>query len=278
MKTLAPEITRSTTTVSGITTHIYEVGQANHETLLLLHGMSASADTFRDLMWELSRSYRVIAPDIPGFGFSGDTRPYTFPRLTLWLRDLMDQSEAGPAHFGGHSFGGALAVNYALAQPDDVHSLLLMAPSILRPGKYPHWLRKFAQNKLSEWILELGVSASQVMIQRQMRAAFYDPSRFEESLWERRHKDYKRARASAAVLRASALHDMREDLQQIRQRSCIIWGKHDPVLDPGDAAVLNELMPASRTQLHLLPECGHIPHIEQKEQVVSIFQQFLAAE
>ena len=166
-------------------------------------------------------------------------------------------------------------MSYALDQPDDVRSLILMAPSVLRPGKYPQWLRKFAQSKFSEWVLELGVSASRVMLQRQMRAAFYDPAPFDTSLWDRRRRDYENARASAAVRRASALHDIRQDLRNIRQESCIIWGRQDPVLEPADAMRLNELMPQSRTQLHLLPDCGHIPHIEKEKEVISIVTQFL---
>ena len=276
MNRLAPRIIKSNVTVSGVNTHYYEIGASNAEVLILLHGMSASADTFHKLLQELGNDYRVIAPDIPGFGLSGDTNPYTFPRLTTWLRDFMRDLGVADAHLGGHSFGGALAVSYALVEPLDVRSLVLLAPSILRPGKYPQWLRGLAQSKLSEWILELGVSASRVMLQRQMRSAFYDPSRFDESLWERRERDYSLARSSAAVLRASALHDIRDDLQHIRQESCIIWGIEDPVLDPSDAEKLNALMPASRTQLHMLPECGHIPHIEQNEQVVAIIEQFLA--
>lgn len=276
MNTLAPDISTATVSICGIATHYYEVGQAKKELLLLLHGMSASADTFRELMLELSRDYHIIAPDIPGFGYSDNMRPYTFPRLTLWLAGLVDTLAIGPAHIGGHSFGGALAVNYALEQPHDVQSLTLLAPSILRPGKYPQWLRRFAQSSISEWILGLGVHASQLMLQRQMRAAFYDPSQFEETLWTRRQRDYELARASASVLRASALHDMRADLHMIQQHSCIIWGNEDPVLEPHDAAVLNELMPQSRTDLHMLSNCGHIPHIEQREQVVDIVGQFLA--
>lgn len=275
MTSLVVELPGTSITASGVQTHYYEAGPTHAETLLLLHGMSASADTFRDLLAVFSSNYRVIAPDIPGFGFSENVNPYTFPRLTSWLKSFVESLGIRSAHLAGHSFGGALAVSYALDHPDDVRSLILMAPSVLRPGKYPQWLRKFAQSKFSEWVLELGVSASRVMLQRQMRAAFYDPGPFDASLWDRRRRDYENARASAAVLRASALHDIRRDLRNIRQESCIIWGRQDPVLEPADAMRLNELMPQSRTQLHLLPQCGHIPHIEKEEEVISIVTQFL---
>lgn len=276
MSNQAPQrITQGATTVGGIHTNYYQAGNGNGEVLLMLHGMSASADSFRELMIDLSQDYRTIAPDIPGFGDTGDTKPYTFPRLVNWLHEFVDSVGASPAHLVGHSFGGALAVSFAMSAPPDVDSLILLAPSVLRPGKYPEWLRGLARSPVSEWVLGLGVTASRFMLQRQMRAAFHDPSQFGPELWQRREHDYKRARASAAVLRASALHDIRANLHTISQRSCIIWGQDDPVLDPGDAQQLNELMPASRTELHLLRQCGHVPHIEQREQVVDIMNQFL---
>src|SRR5690606_37404035 len=123
------------------------------EALVLLHGMSSSADTFRELMLECSQQYWTVAPDIPGFGESEGTRPFTIPRLTAWLQDFMAKLELGPVQLAGHSFGGALAVNYAMEHPSEVRSLILLAPSVLRPGKYPEWLRKLAGSPLSEWVL-----------------------------------------------------------------------------------------------------------------------------
>lgn len=270
-------ITTARTKVAGVETYYYQAGSPTVEPLILLHGMSSSADSFRELLVHLSQGYWTIAPDIPGFGFSGDTDPYTFPQLIAWLDSFLGELGVDAVHLVGHSFGGALAISYALAVPVKVRTLILLAPSVLRPGKYPQWLRKLAQTSLSERVLELGVSASRLMLQRQMRAAFYDASQFDPSLWERRRRDYDRARASAAVLRASALHDIRADLHRVQQPTCIIWGQDDPVLAPQDAFLLNELMPQSHTYLHLLPECGHIPHIEQQEQVNAIITQFLDA-
>lgn len=273
-----PTISKFSQQIDHVQTNTYVAGQGNPETIVMLHGMSASADTFRDLMLELSSDYQIVAPDIPGFGDSGDTNPYTFPRLVAWLDDFLAELDTSPVHIVGHSFGGALAVSYALEKPADVRTLILFAPSVLRPGKFPEWLRGLARSRVSEWVLGLGVSASRVRLQSQMRAAFYNPSRFGPELWERRKHDYMRARASAAVLRASALHDIRADLHKITQRSCIIWGENDPVLEPADAQALNELMPKSSTDLYLLANCGHIPHIEQQERVVSIIHDFLSSD
>ena len=83
------------------------------------------------------------------------------------------------------------------------------------------------------------------------------------------------SRASAAVLRASALHDIRSELHRLSQPTCIIWGENDPVLDPDDAAALDALMPQSRTTLYMIPECGHVPQTERQDVVVEIVRDFL---
>lgn len=259
----------------GISTSYSELGDRDRETLVLLHGMSAASDTFRELMIELADKYRLIAPDMPGFGYSDNTRPYTFPHLVEWLAAFLAEVDAPSAHILGHSFGGALGVSFALSYPDASDSLILLAPSVLRPGKFPQWLRVLARTEATEKLLSLGVSLSRVTLERQMRSAFHDPAQFDDSLWERRKVEYQQARASAAVMRASALHDIRPRLPEIQQPSCIIWGQNDPVLDPGDAVTLSDMMPESRTTLHLLPRCGHLPHIERRDTVIKIVDSFL---
>lgn len=272
-----PPLPRQRLDVAGIETSYYTAGEPHRPPLLLLHGMSASADSFRELMHQMADDYWLVAPDLPGFGHSANADPYTFPHLVNWLEAFMEAVHLPPVHAAGHSFGGALGVSLALAHPGRVQSLILLAPSVLRPGKVPMWLRNLARTRIAERLMELGTWASRLFLERQMRAAFYDPQPFPDSLWERRAEDYHMSRASAAVLRASALHDLRPDLQRVRQPSCIIWGKEDPVLDPADAGRLAEMMTGSPTTLHMLDECGHIPHIERREKVAEVVARFLDA-
>lgn len=247
--------------------------------MVLLHGMSASADSFREIMAILAPDFYMLAPDIPGFGYSGNVEPYSIPRLMQWLDAFFEAVSLDEAIMVGHSFGGALNVSFALEQPERVNCLVLLAPSVLRPGKFPEWLRNLGKLDLAQKVLELGLNASQqLMLERQNKAAFYRPEHFGEELWQRRAEDYRRSRASAAVLRASALHDIRSELEHVTQPTCIVWGENDPVLDPSDAVKLDAFMPQSNTRLYLLPECGHLPHIEQEQRVVSIIRECIGVE
>ena len=172
----------------------------------------------------------------------------------------------------GHSFGGVLATSFALSYPEEVDRLLLLAPAILTGGNYPELLKKVG---IGLGLVDMGsaVSQSKFIVKKQIKVPFYDAERFDESLWERRLKDYELARASASVLKATAFYDVRDSLNRISQPTCLVWGQNDDVVPPSDADVLAEVMPD--TVIHKLPECGHLPMVEQQEQFVTIARAFL---
>lgn len=267
-----PELPRFTIDALGIQTSYYCSGREHHPPLLLLHGMSTSGDNFRELMHELTDDYWLIAPDIPGFGYSDDTSPYTVSHLIEWLAAFCDGLNLSAPHLLGHSFGGVLASAYALAYPAGLSSLILLAPATLQVGYYPEWLRSFSKSPLSETVLKAGIAASRLLLKRKIRLPFYDPERFADSLWDRRTADYSRSRASAAVLRTLALFDLRPHLPTIQHPTYILWGENDPILNPADAYKLAHLMPAAHLQT--LPACGHTPQVEQRQQVVAAIRQF----
>jgi pimeloyl-ACP methyl ester carboxylesterase len=258
-----------------VRTSYYMAGQRNGGTpIVMLHGMSTSADSFREIMHELADSYWVIAPDIPGFGYSDNTSPYTIPHLVEWLADLHWSLDLPPMTVLGHSFGGILATSFALAYGEQVERLLLLAPAILSGGNYPELLKKVG---IGLGLVDVGsaVSQSKLLVKRQIKAPFYDAEQFDEGLWERRLRDYELARASAAVLKATAFYNIRASLDKVTHPTCLVWGENDPVVPPGDAEVLAEVMPD--TKVYKLPECGHLPMVEQQEQFLAVARRFLAS-
>ncbi|MCB8944144.1 MAG: alpha/beta hydrolase [Ardenticatenaceae bacterium] len=269
-----PEIPRYYAGAYDIRTSYYMTGQRyGGIPILMLHGMSTSADSFREIMHELGQRHWVIAPDIPGFGYSDNTSPYTIPHLVEWLADLQWTLNLPAMTILGHSFGGILATSFALAYPQEVEKLLLLAPAILTGGNYPELLKKVG---IGLGLVDVGsaVSQSKLMVKRQIKVPFYDAERFDDGLWERRLKDYELARASSSVLKATAFYDIRSSLDKINQPTCLVWGQDDPVVPDSDADVLAEVMPD--VVIHKFPECGHLPMIEQQENFLTVAQAFLA--
>ncbi|HEX6385044.1 MAG TPA: alpha/beta fold hydrolase [Anaerolineae bacterium] len=267
-----PELPRYFADALGIRTAYYAAGTPNGRPVVFLHGMSTSADSFRETMHELADAFWLLAPDIPGFGYSGNTEPYTMPHLVEWLAGFRQALDLPPMALVGHSFGGILAVTFALSYPEDVTRLLLVAPAILSHQNYPALLKKMAA---SLRLLELGsaVSQSPPLVNRQIRVPFHDPDAQHESVWQRRLDDYQQARASASVLKSTAFHDLRPRLGRLRPPVCIVWGENDPVVPMSDADVLAEMIPD--VQVYKLARCGHAPMLERQKTFQEIARQFL---
>lgn len=257
----------------GVRTAYYVAGNENGRPILLLHGMTASADNYREIMHYFGDKHWLIAPDIPGFGASGDTEPYNMPHLVEWLAALYDVLELPPAIVLGHSFGGALATAYAVTYPEDVHGLFLIAPAVLVGNYFPDSLKRMS---IGFGLIDLGMALSQTEMinQRQMERAVFDTAVYDDdTILERRKRNLEMARASSDVLKALAFHDDSDKLDRVTVPVRLVWGEHDPVVLPGDGQKLLQLFP--NADLHLLPECGHVVMLEKPLELTLLLQDFL---
>lgn len=255
----------------GIKTAYVTAGEPQGRPILLLHGMSSSGDNYRETMHTLADTRWLIAPDIPGFGQSDETQPYTIDHLVEWLAAFREVLNLPPMDLVGHSFGGALATSFALSYPEDVNSLLLSAPALLAAVAYPDFVKK-----MMIWLRlpESGtaVSQSERLVQQSVRNSSFAPENFDDDVWERRVLEYHHARASAEVLKALAFYDVRPELPRLQLPVCIVWGEQDPVLSINDLNELEELLP--QVEVHRLPECGHIVMLEKFEEFIRIAKGF----
>jgi pimeloyl-ACP methyl ester carboxylesterase len=112
--------------------HSYDVpGRGSLAPMVLLHGLGASATSFGPMMGRLQPHVRrLVAPDYPGHGFSGEadglvTPPALFEAMTAALDALV----AEPAVLVGNSLGGAVAMHYAMSRLERVRALVLLSPA-----------------------------------------------------------------------------------------------------------------------------------------------------
>jgi pimeloyl-ACP methyl ester carboxylesterase len=116
---------------------VYLTGGAG-EPVVLLHGFAASKDLWNTVAARLTPRYRVIAPDIPGFGESPalDEARYDVESQAGRVRALLEALEIDAHHVGGSSMGGLISVAYAALFPDAVRSLMIGgAPGVRSPEK-----------------------------------------------------------------------------------------------------------------------------------------------
>ena len=110
-----------------------DVGSGN-EALLLIHGMAGSSETWRAVIPQLSRKYRVIAPDLLGHGRSDKpSGDYSLGAFAVWLRDLLDEVGVSRATVVGQSLGGGVAMQFVYQHPDYCQRLILISSGGLGP-------------------------------------------------------------------------------------------------------------------------------------------------
>lgn len=104
------------------------------DTLLLIHGIAGSSATWRAVIPQLSKSYRVVAPDLPGHGKSAKPRgDYSLGAFAVWLRDLLDELGITRVAVVGHSLGGGVAMQFAYQHPGYCQRLILINSGGLGP-------------------------------------------------------------------------------------------------------------------------------------------------
>ncbi|GAB4274275.1 MAG: alpha/beta hydrolase [Candidatus Promineifilaceae bacterium] len=270
-----PPVPRKLVSALGVDTSYYEAGQPDGRPVIMLHGMSTSADSFREAMHLLGKTNWVIAPDIPGFGYSGDIAPYTIAHLVEWLAGFVAALALPSVALVGHSFGGVLAAAFAASYPEDVTRLLLVAPALFSAESYPSLVKKVG---ISMGLVDLGsaVSQSRIWVKRQIKTPFFNSDVLPDSLWERRLHDYELARASADVLKTTAFFELRPYLAKLSHPIALVWGENDNVVPIRDGEALEQLLP--RAKLHRFPQCGHAPMLEHPYQFHAIAFQFLTAD
>jgi pimeloyl-ACP methyl ester carboxylesterase len=238
-------------------------------TLLLLHGYGESLTTWRAVFDRLARNGRVIAIDLPGFGGSAKPDvPYSLSAMTERLSQFIDRWTTGPLVVIGHSMGGELAASLALARPDRVNLLILIAPAGYRIG-----LGGIVGSMSPTKADRIG----RYLAWRSFITPIHDPAWLEEP---DSAADYDQTgdatyRASASrVLKEFNFTGLRDRFQDITQPTLLIWGGLDPVMPFAVGDTLSRLIPCVR--FVPLVKAFHRPHAEVPDTVLSLVRRFLA--
>lgn len=144
--------------IRGLSYHIQEWGDASKPLLVLLHGWMDCGATFQYVVNELADSYRVVAPDLRGFGQTQHAQGYWFPDYFADLETLLDvYTPDQPARLVGHSMGGNIVLMYAGIRPERVASVLSLeglgmnpTSSIDAPAKYRNWMNEILSGEASK--------------------------------------------------------------------------------------------------------------------------------
>jgi pimeloyl-ACP methyl ester carboxylesterase len=150
-----PSIALRTVVADGIKIFYREAGAADAPVLLLLHGYPTSSHMFRELMPRLASNYRLIAPDLPGFGFTEvpDTRAYTyaFDHLAVTLNAFVEALELKRYAIYIFDYGAPTGLRLAMAHPERVTAIITQNGNAYAEGLGDAWnpIRKYWQEPSS---------------------------------------------------------------------------------------------------------------------------------
>ena len=95
------------------------------EPLVILHGFIGSSDNWHTLAQKLGEQFLVLVPDLRNHGRSPHATELSIPAMAADILELLDEQGLERVHLLGHSLGGKVAMQFALAHPERVHRLVV---------------------------------------------------------------------------------------------------------------------------------------------------------
>jgi pimeloyl-ACP methyl ester carboxylesterase len=255
--------------VCGVDAYAVDAGEG--PPVLLVHGYGDTADGWRRVVPGLLEEHRVIAIDVPPFGRSGDPRaPLLIDFYKDFFPELLDRLEVRRATVIGHSLGGAIALHLALARPELIARLGLVAPAGL--GKAPPWWWHAIAGYDVAWKTALSVPSplTPVLIREGMRRflnmrLFHDPRQMRETIdhlvsMHGSRQSFDRLLAAGRCCIESYTGTLLEDSRTLDVPMFMVWGRHDGLVPSKHAEDFGRAH--SDAHVHVFEDCGHYPHIE----------------
>jgi len=244
------------------------------EPLLMLHGFGATRDNYALVARELKSHYRVIAPDLPGYGDSERRRDalYTLDAQLARLDAFVTALGLERFHLAGNSMGGYLAAHYARLYPARVKSLWLLAPAGVSTARPSEVLEAIACGENPLLVRDEG-DFDRIVDLCFVRPP-YTPKQFKKVFAQRSMKSAGDHAELFQQLFEAAL-PFEDSLRDLPVKTLIIWGERDRILDASGASILHALIPDS--ELHLLSDTGHVPMMEKPRETAARFLAFQRA-
>ncbi|MEM6639125.1 MAG: alpha/beta hydrolase [Pseudomonadota bacterium] len=243
--------------------------QGGGEPLVLLHSLGGSAGDWSEHMTALASRYRVIAPSLRGFGDSQKPDgPMTIMQYADDVIGVLDELNIVRAHVLGHSMGGAVALQLAVAYPERLNSLIVInsqASFQLRDWRrYLVVLMRFLAGGSPDMARLSRFLARRVFPedhQRDLRAKMQD--RFSRN-------DHRAWRAAIDALAGWSVEDL---VDKVATPTLVVAGEHD-VTPVEQARAFADRLPQG--ELHVVPNSGHATPFDQQDTVIKLVFGFLA--
>jgi pimeloyl-ACP methyl ester carboxylesterase len=251
--------------LGSVSMHYYEAAPAHpRDTVVLVHGLGTSASTWAHILPALSEKYRVLAPDLPGFGFSTPfPQPLTRPIETYAnaLGEFLGTILPGKSFaLAGHSLGGWLTAKHALKHPRQVHHLILINTA----GIYHQGAEKLVDLFDIRSTKDTNKLLDRLWMNYPWYFRLFTPFIFE---------DMVRRKVPDIVKGIQESDFVDSELETLHMPVSVIWGKGDALLPYETVRTLSERLQA-RT-IHIIEQSGHVPQLEATGEFLTILEKVL---
>lgn len=264
--------------LGGQLVHFRDVGpRADPLPIVLVHGTSASLHTWEGWIAALSKSRRVIAFDLPGFGLTGPRADADYARDAdaRFTLALLDRLQVPRFVIGGNSLGGMVSWRVATLAPERVERLILVdaagLPDTVRSIPLGWRIaRTPVLGKIAEWTLP------RALVTQGLVASYADPEKITTELVDRYFELTLRDGNRAALRHRLQQFEPGADAERIatiRQPTLILWGARDRVILPAAAEEFQRRIPGS--QRVMFEQLGHVPQEEDPAATLVPVKQFL---
>jgi len=258
--------------LAGGQLHYLEHNPAGQETVILLHGLGVTCDSWQMQVPVLEQAgFRVLVPDLPGFGASTiRVIPWRVSKVAATLVHFLEGVCPAPVHLVGISMGGAIALQMVLDSPQSVQSLVLANTfSRLRPMGIKN--RLYILRRL--YLLTTAGLPAQAEFVAERLFPRPDQEGLRQAMVTQVLQSDGRAYRSALV--GLGLFNAEPRLKEIRARTLVITGAEDATVSPEAQASLAGGIPGARHVV--IPNAGHAVIVDQVEEFNQALVGFLKA-
>lgn len=259
-------------------THYQLGGDENGEVVVLVHGFSVPSyiydPTFKFLT---EQGFYVLRYDLFGRGFSD--RPnlrYDIHLFVKQLRELVDALNFKRINLVGLSMGGPITAKFVAECPGYVSKHILIDPAGAKPIKFSSLLNVVKVPMVGELLLGLFGSGSMV---KSIASDLFTPALVEQfqSKYSIQMGYHGFKRAILSTMRNNMLGSFLEVYEQIgklQKPTLLFWGRQDATVPFEHSEIILQAIP--HAEIHVVEDCGHIPHYEKPHDVNPILLEFLS--
>lgn len=218
--------------------------------LLILHGWGASSDSWVEVQKKLSKKYKVICPDLPGFGKSEmPPLPWGVEDYKDWVVQFLKALQIDDFLLIGHSFGGRISIK--LSSEGFVEKMVLCAPAGI----------KIKRDVKTSLLLLL----SKATPLKPLKKIFY---------FLIRKRDYAKAKGvMRETMKKVVSEDLTSLLPRIEAETLLIWGREDKLIPVKYANIFKKEIKNSR--LLVIEKAGHSPNLNTPDKLTEEIFKFL---